>query len=80
MTNSLQAESGKGAAGESQESEATDKAGEETGGAGEQKGEKRKREGDSPQREGAQKVRAKSPIKEDEPVIDSENVQLNWCK
>lgn len=80
MTNTLQAESEKGTAGESHESEAKDKAGEETGGTGEQKGEKRKREGDSPQREGAQKVRAKSPIKEDEPVIDSENVQLNWCK
>lgn len=49
-------------------------------GVDEQKGEKRKRDGTSPDRDGAQKVRAKSPIKEDEPVIDSENVQLNWCK
>lgn len=50
------------------------------GESGEQKGEKRKREGDSPEREGAQKIRAKSPVKEDEPEIHNENVQLNWCK
>lgn len=80
MTNSLQAESGKEAASETQESETKESTEKTEDPTGEQKGEKRKREGDSPQREGAQKVRAKSPIKEDEPVIDTENVQLNWCK
>lgn len=46
----------------------------------ESKGEKRKRDVNSPDRDRSQKVRAKSPIKEDEPAIDNEKVQLNWCK
>lgn len=73
MTNSLQAEAGKDKTEENQSKEKTNEDG------AEQKGAKRKREGDSPDKE-TQKVRAKSPIKEDEPTIDNENVQLNWCK
>lgn len=89
MTNSLQVKSGEketsASASESQDDDAESKettaeksSGETT--TSEHKGEKRKREGDSPDREGVQKVRAKSPIKEDEPAINNDNVQLNWCK
>lgn len=79
MTNNspLQAETGKETS-ESQEEESKEKTSEAA--TVEPKGEKRKRDRDSPDREGAQKVRAKSPIKEDEPAINNENVQLNWCK
>lgn len=41
------------------------------------KGDKRKR---SPSPNKAQRRRSKSPVKEDEPVIDNSKVQLNWCK
>lgn len=44
----------------------------------EQKGEKRKHSSPSPDR--SQRRRSKSPIKEDEPQIDNDKVQLNWCK
>lgn len=77
--NSLQTESGKDAT-ESQDDERKESTEQTAEEGSDQKGEKRKRDGESPDRESAQKVRAKSPIKEDEPDIDNENVQLNWCK
>lgn len=85
MTKSLQDEGGNKettVATQSQESSSSKETSEKPSEATtEPKGEKRKREGDSPDREGgAQKVRAKSPIKEDEPAINNDNVQLNWCK
>lgn len=87
MTNSLQAESGDKEAAvtatESQDAaaaESKETTAEKSSGETEQKGEKRKRDSDSPDRESAQKVRAKSPIREDEPIINNDNVQLNWCK
>ncbi|KAJ8981698.1 hypothetical protein NQ317_003419 [Molorchus minor] len=45
-------------------------------GESEQKGEKRKRSTSSPER--SQRRRSRSPIKEDEPTIDSDKVQLSW--
>lgn len=44
----------------------------------EPKGEKRRRSSPSPDR--SQRRRSKSPIKEDEPPIDNDKVQLSWCK
>lgn len=44
---------------------------------GEHKSEKRKRSSESPERV---HKRAKSPVKEDEPEINAEAVQLSWCK
>lgn len=44
----------------------------------EQKGDKRKRSSPSPDR--SQRRRSRSPIKEDEPPIDNDKVQLSWCK
>lgn len=45
-------------------------------------GEKRKRSPSPGAGSGrtAQKRRSRSPIREDEPVVDSEKVQLSWCK
>lgn len=44
----------------------------------EPRGEKRRRNSPSPER--VQRKRSKSPIKEDEPIIDNNKVQLSWCK
>lgn len=44
----------------------------------EQRGDKRKRSSPSPER--SQRRRSRSPVKEDEPPIDQEKVQLSWCK
>lgn len=44
----------------------------------EQKGEKRRRTSTSPER--SQRRRSRSPIKEDEPALDNNKVQLSWCK
>lgn len=41
------------------------------------RGDKRKR---SPSPDQSQHKRSKSPVKEDEPPIDNEKVQLSWCK
>lgn len=45
---------------------------------GEPKGQKRKHGSPSPDR--SQRRRSKSPIKEDEPPLDNNKVQLSWCK
>lgn len=42
------------------------------------KGEKRRRSSPSPDR--VQRKRSKSPVKEDEPELDNNKVQLSWCK
>ncbi|XP_018576808.1 heterogeneous nuclear ribonucleoprotein U-like protein 2 [Anoplophora glabripennis] len=42
----------------------------------EQKGEKRRRTSNSPER--SQRRRSRSPIKEDEPLLDNNKVQLSW--
>lgn len=44
----------------------------------EPRGDKRKRSSPSPER--SQRRRSRSPVKEDEPPIDQEKVQLSWCK
>lgn len=41
------------------------------------RGDKRKH---SPSPNRSQSKRSKSPVKEDEPNIDNEKVQLSWCK
>lgn len=44
----------------------------------EERGDKRKHSSPSPERN--QRARSKSPIREDEPVVDANKVQLSWCK
>lgn len=45
-----------------------------------QRGDKRRRSSSSPDRSQVKRSRSPIPIKEDEPVIDSDKVQLSWCK
>lgn len=45
-----------------------------------QRGDKRRRSSLSPDRSQVKRSRSPIPIKEDEPVIDSDKVQLSWCK
>lgn len=42
------------------------------------RGEKRRRSSQSPER--YQRRRSKTPIVEDEPVLDNDKVYLSWCK
>lgn len=45
-----------------------------------QRGDKRRRSSSSPDRSQVKRSRSPIQIKEDEPVIDSDKVQLSWCK